>query len=281
MASPRDGRRSWRDSLNGRAVVTTTGHLTEPVWAERGAVALAPAIRHRIVRRQPRARCSPTTMTAPRSPRAARDLSRALCARPHDSRASRSGRRRGRMNAVRLTIGITTRNRPEALEALSQVAGVRLAPVDPKYSCSTTPRRCRHAIRCAGWSLPLTVRVLRDDRGTGLHRRAQPAGARGAPLARVAPRRRCGAPRTARRSSAALTCSRPTRGSRAVAFAQCDRARRPVGRGDAAGTEVAPRATCRRSSALRISSAATPSSPSAGIASRSCSTAKRRTSACV
>ncbi len=29
--------------LNSRAVVTTTGHLTEPVWAETGAVGLAPA----------------------------------------------------------------------------------------------------------------------------------------------------------------------------------------------------------------------------------------------
>ena len=29
--------------VNGRAVMTTTGHLTERVWAETGAVALAPA----------------------------------------------------------------------------------------------------------------------------------------------------------------------------------------------------------------------------------------------
>ena len=29
--------------INGRAIVTTTGHLTEPVWTESGAVALAPA----------------------------------------------------------------------------------------------------------------------------------------------------------------------------------------------------------------------------------------------
>jgi hypothetical protein len=29
--------------VNARAIVTTTGHLTEPVWAETGAVALAGA----------------------------------------------------------------------------------------------------------------------------------------------------------------------------------------------------------------------------------------------
>jgi glycosyltransferase involved in cell wall biosynthesis len=29
--------------INGRAIVSTTGHLTEPVWTESGAVALAPA----------------------------------------------------------------------------------------------------------------------------------------------------------------------------------------------------------------------------------------------
>ena len=29
--------------INNRAIVTTTGHLTEPVWAETGAVALAAA----------------------------------------------------------------------------------------------------------------------------------------------------------------------------------------------------------------------------------------------
>ena len=71
------------------------------------------------------------------------------------------------MNDVRLTIGITTRDRPEALAALSAVAGVSSRTCHPKYSCSTMPRRRRYAIRSAGWSLPLTVRVLRDDRAPG------------------------------------------------------------------------------------------------------------------
>ena len=37
--------------VNARAVVTTTGHLTEPVWADTGAVTLIPALGQRCIRR--------------------------------------------------------------------------------------------------------------------------------------------------------------------------------------------------------------------------------------
>ena len=57
--------------INARAIVTTTGHLTEPVWAETGAVALA-AARDTDALVPPRGPCSPKTTTGPHSPRAAR-----------------------------------------------------------------------------------------------------------------------------------------------------------------------------------------------------------------
>ena len=41
-ASRPDGRQSW-PAFNARAIVTTSGHLTEPLWADTGAVALAAA----------------------------------------------------------------------------------------------------------------------------------------------------------------------------------------------------------------------------------------------
>ena len=82
--------------VNARAVVTTTGHLTEPVWEDTGAVALVPAFDTEWFVAVARG-LSPKATIGRRSPHAASDLSRALCARPYDSRTSRSGRRHGRM----------------------------------------------------------------------------------------------------------------------------------------------------------------------------------------
>ncbi len=75
--------------INARAIVTTTGHLTEPVWADTGAVALAAARDTDALRRR-RAACSRKTTTVSHSPRGAEDVSGAVCAPPHDSRPSRS-----------------------------------------------------------------------------------------------------------------------------------------------------------------------------------------------
>jgi len=70
------------------------------------------------------------------------------------------------MNATRITIGVTTRNRPEALEGcLRSLAFVsHLSPEVLVFDdASSVPVRDQ----VAGWSLPLTVRVLRDDRALG------------------------------------------------------------------------------------------------------------------
>jgi GT2 family glycosyltransferase len=70
------------------------------------------------------------------------------------------------MNEVRLTIGITTRDRPEALQrCLGSLAVItRLSPEVLVFDdASATPV----ADRWRGWRLPTEVRVLRDDPGPG------------------------------------------------------------------------------------------------------------------
>lgn len=70
------------------------------------------------------------------------------------------------MNGVRLTIGITSRNRPDALHrCLRSLAVVgHLSPDVLVFDdASSTP-----VVDClAAWDLPLPVRILRDDRAPG------------------------------------------------------------------------------------------------------------------
>ena len=70
------------------------------------------------------------------------------------------------MNGVRLTIGITTRNRPDALRrCLRSLAAVaHLSPEIVVFDdASSTP-----VLEClAAWDLPLPVRVIRDDGAPG------------------------------------------------------------------------------------------------------------------
>ena len=138
------------------------------------------------------------------------------------------------MNDVRLTIGITTRDRPEALQRCLRSIAV-VAHLSPEVlvfdDASSTPV----SDRIAAWDVPVPVRVLRDDRAPGVHRRSQSAGARGLGARRVADGRRCGIAAADGRSSVRCGCSTPTARLAAVAFAQCDRDRRQVGRKDAAG----------------------------------------------
>jgi GT2 family glycosyltransferase len=70
------------------------------------------------------------------------------------------------MNVAGITIGVTTRNRPEALEVcLRSLAFVShlLPEVLVFDDASSVPVRDQ----VTGWNLPLVVRVLRDDRAPG------------------------------------------------------------------------------------------------------------------
>ena len=70
------------------------------------------------------------------------------------------------MNGVRLTIGITTRNRPDALRrclrSLAAVAHLSPEVIVFDDASSTPVREC-----LATWDVPLPVRVIRDDRAPG------------------------------------------------------------------------------------------------------------------
>ena len=70
------------------------------------------------------------------------------------------------MNGVRLTIGITTRNRPDALRrclrSLAAVAHLSPEVIVFDDASSTPVHEC-----LAAWDLPMTVRVIRDDRAPG------------------------------------------------------------------------------------------------------------------
>jgi GT2 family glycosyltransferase len=70
------------------------------------------------------------------------------------------------MNDVRLTIGITTRDRPLALErCLRSLAVVaHLAPEVLVFDDGSSPSASE---QISGWALPVPVRVLRDDRSPG------------------------------------------------------------------------------------------------------------------
>ena len=171
--------------LNGRAIVTTTGHLTEPVWAESGAVALAAATDIESLVATVRTRCSPKTMTALRSRSAARrptaSVSRsttrfARFERPSKARRHECGRRHDRHHDAQSARGA---------RALSEVAGVRVAPV----TGGARVRRCLvgAGARSGGGLEPALGRARPARRSrAGLHRRPQPAGARGGRTARVA-----------------------------------------------------------------------------------------------
>jgi GT2 family glycosyltransferase len=71
------------------------------------------------------------------------------------------------MTAVRLTIGITTRNRPDALQRCLRSLAV-VAHLSPEVlvfdDASSTPV----SGEIAAWDVPVAVRVLRDDRAPGL-----------------------------------------------------------------------------------------------------------------
>jgi hypothetical protein len=72
------------------------------------------------------------------------------------------------MSAVRLTIGITTRDRPAALELCLRSMSV-VAHLSPEVVVfdDASRRGCRSV---AGWDVGVPVRVVRDIRA-GLHRR--------------------------------------------------------------------------------------------------------------
>jgi GT2 family glycosyltransferase len=71
------------------------------------------------------------------------------------------------MNVVRLTIGITTRNRPEALQRCLRSLAV-VAHLSPEVlvfdDASSTPA----SDQIAAWDVPVPVRVLRDDSAPGV-----------------------------------------------------------------------------------------------------------------
>lgn len=71
------------------------------------------------------------------------------------------------MNAVRLTIGITTKNRPEALQRCLRSIAV-VAHLSPEVlvfdDASSTPV----SDRIATWDVPVPVRVVRDDCAPGV-----------------------------------------------------------------------------------------------------------------
>jgi len=70
------------------------------------------------------------------------------------------------MNGVRLTIGVTTRDRPDALQRCLRSLAV-VAHLSPEVlvfdDASSTPV----SDRLAAWDVPVRVRVLRDDRAPG------------------------------------------------------------------------------------------------------------------
>jgi GT2 family glycosyltransferase len=70
------------------------------------------------------------------------------------------------MSAVRLTIGITTRNRPEALRrCLESLA--KLSALSPEVLVFDDASTHAVASSISGWNLAGRVRILRDDRGPG------------------------------------------------------------------------------------------------------------------
>ena len=70
------------------------------------------------------------------------------------------------MNAVRLTIGITTRDRPAALERCLRSISV-LAHLSPEVLIFDDASAVPVSDSVAAWDLPMPVRVLRDDRAPG------------------------------------------------------------------------------------------------------------------
>lgn len=70
------------------------------------------------------------------------------------------------MSAVSLTIGITTRDRPEALERCLRSLSV-VAHLSPEVLVFDDASSAPVLGRLAAWQVPVPVRVLRDDRAPG------------------------------------------------------------------------------------------------------------------
>ena len=70
------------------------------------------------------------------------------------------------MTAVRLTIGITTRNRPAALERCLRSLAL-VADLSPEVLVLDDASSPPVAGQVASWAPPVAVRVLRDERGAG------------------------------------------------------------------------------------------------------------------
>ena len=176
----------------------------------------------------------------------------------------------------RLTIGITTKNRPDALAACLASLEI-LRGLDPEvivFDDGSNPPAQTTAAPGG-----LRVRVIRDEACPGLHRRTQPHGARGRRARRAAARRRHPHPHARQRRAALAVLDGDSRVA-AVAFAQAEADGRPWQAGDAA---VAGRLSVHRPQLHRVRAprcAARRSSRSAAIAKSSSTTAKRRISAC-
>ena len=211
--------------------------------------------------------CSPKTTTAPHSPRAARGRIESASRSPTRSRASRSGRRRGSMTALRLTIGITTRESAGGAPALPAVDRRRGASV---AGSPRVRRRLLHtgerADRCAGRAAcrPRPPRRPRARRISS----AATGWCAGLGAGRVPDGRRRGDRSNAEAIERATAVLDADRQVAAIAFAQSS-SRRAGGTKGCSRPEPRARATWRRSSALRTCSAATCSPRSADTENRS------------